>query len=53
MKKLIGAVATLLAAAAKDEVFTLLVLLAFAVALVAGLVNGCESHRKNDIWEVQ
>lgn len=51
MKKIISGLSVLVAAAAKNEVFTLAVIVAFIVVAVAKLVQGCEI-RKNDIWEV-
>lgn len=49
MKKIIAAAAAALALAAKNEIFTLLLLVAGAVWCVAILANGCQS-RKHDPW---
>lgn len=51
MKKLISGFAVAVAIAARNEVFTLVMLVAFALALVAALVNSCGGRAK-DVWAV-
>lgn len=50
MKTIIAIIAAALALAAKNEIFTLALLVAGAVWCVVILANGCQSRKHNDPW---